>query len=64
MKARRSLLSVAIEREDWEAAALCLLLGAARVARLLPPQTLEEMIELLAEMTPHRARERRRRGRR
>jgi hypothetical protein len=62
VKARRSLLSVAIERQDWEAAALCLLLGAARVARLLPPQTLEEMIELLAEMPQHP--EKRKRGRR
>lgn len=63
MKARRSLLSVAIERQDWELAALCLLLGVARAARALPPQTLEEMIELLAA-PPHRTRERRPRGRR
>lgn len=62
MKARRSLLSVAIEREDWEAAALCLLLGVTRAARKLPPETLEEMIELLAETPPHRTRERRKRG--
>lgn len=63
MKARRSLLSVAIERADWEAAALCLLLGVAQAARKLPPETLDEMIELLAEAPPHRSHERRRRGR-
>jgi hypothetical protein len=62
MKPRRSVLAAAIEREDWEAAALCLLLGVARAARKLPPETLEEMIELLAETPPHRQRERRRRG--
>lgn len=49
MTARRSLLSVAIEREDWEAAALCLLLGVTKAAHKLPPETLEQMIELLAE---------------
>ena len=63
VKARRSLLSVAIERQDWEAAALCLLLGVARAARKLPPETLEEMIALLSEAPPHRRRERRTRGR-
>ena len=62
MKTSRSLLSVAIEREDWELAALCLLVGVARAARKLPPETLEEMIELLAEAPPHRRRERRSRG--
>lgn len=49
MKARRSLLGTAIERRDWEAAALCLLLGAARAAQTLPPETLEQMIWLLTE---------------
>lgn len=49
MKSQRSVLSIAIEREDWEAAALCLLLGVTQAARKLPPETLEQMIELLAE---------------
>jgi hypothetical protein len=63
VKARRSLLSVAIEREDWELAALCLLLGVARAAQKLPPETIEEMIELLADPLPPRKRESRRRAR-
>ena len=62
MKRSRSLLAAAIEREDWEAAALCLLLGVTRAARKLPPETVEEMIELLAEAPPPRKRQRRRRG--
>jgi hypothetical protein len=57
MKRARPLLEVAIEREDWEAAALCLLLGAVKVARAIPPETLEEMIEMLSE-TPRRRAER------
>lgn len=51
---RRSLLAAAIEREDWDAAAVVLLLGVVEAARKLPPQTLEEMIALLAEKHPHR----------
>ena len=62
MRRARPLLEVAIEREDWEAAALCLLLGAVKVARAIPPETLEEMIEMLSE-TPRRRTGRRGRGR-
>ena len=58
------MLEVAIEREDWEATALCLLLGVTKAARKLPPETLEEMIALLADERPHEKRERRRRGHR
>ncbi|HVP05536.1 MAG TPA: hypothetical protein VMT90_07675 [Dehalococcoidia bacterium] len=53
---------MAIERQEWEVAALVLLLGVTRAARLLPPETLEAMIDLLEESPPHRRRERRRRG--
>ena len=49
MKRARPLLEVAIQQENWDAAALCLLLGAVRAARKIPPETLEEMIELLSE---------------
>ena len=61
---RRSLLAIAIEREDWELAALVLLVGVSRAARLLPAETLEAMIELLseAEDPAHRRRERPRGG--
>ena len=58
MKRARPLLEVAIQQEDWEAAALCLLLGAVRAARKIPPETLEEMIELLSEAPRRRARKR------
>ena len=61
----RPLLEIAIERRDWETAALCLLLGVARAARALPPGALEEMIELLeGPPPPRRHREKRARGRR
>jgi hypothetical protein len=43
----RSLLAVAIEREDWDLAALCLLVGIARAAQKLPPETLDALLELL-----------------
>jgi hypothetical protein len=62
MTRRHTLLQVAIERQEWEVAALVLLLGVTRAARLLPPETLEAMIDLLEESPPHRRRERRRRG--
>ena len=62
MKRTRPLLEVAIQQENWEAAALCLLLGAVRAARKIPPETLEEMIELLSE-APRRRTRKRSRGR-
>jgi hypothetical protein len=61
VKRARPLLDVAIEREDWDTAALCLLLGAVKVLSAIPPETLEEMIEMLSE-TPRRRTERQRRG--
>lgn len=63
MTRRRPLLDVAIEREEWELAALVLLFGVTRAARLLPPETLEAMIDTLSEPEqPYPRRERRRRG--
>src|SRR3990172_2466671 len=42
-----SILAVAIERQQWELAALCLLLGVTRAAAALPPDALEGLIEVL-----------------
>jgi hypothetical protein len=44
---KRSLLAVAIERENWELAALCLLYGFVRAVETLPPATVEALLELL-----------------
>ncbi|MBI2935635.1 MAG: hypothetical protein HYY31_02330 [Chloroflexi bacterium] len=41
------VLSVAIKREDWRAAAYLLLIGLAKVAPTLPPEALSELLELL-----------------
>jgi hypothetical protein len=62
----KSLLAQAIEREDWEMAALCLLLGAVEAAEKMPREALEALLdelELEIEPRPHRSnRARRRRG--
>jgi hypothetical protein len=63
MKRPRPLLEVAIQEENWEAAALCLLLGFVRAAHKIPPETLEEMIELLSEAPHRRTTRKRSRGR-
>ncbi|MBI2913819.1 MAG: hypothetical protein HYY03_07855 [Chloroflexi bacterium] len=42
-----SILAVAIERQQWELAAVCLLLGVTRAAAALPPDALEGLIEVL-----------------
>jgi hypothetical protein len=42
-----TVLSVAIERKAWSLAALCLLLGVADAAAALPPETIENLLELL-----------------
>ncbi len=41
-------LAVAIERRDWELAALCLLVGVTQAAEKLPAETVDQLIELLA----------------
>lgn len=46
-----SVLALALERRAWSLAALCLLLGVADVAARLPPETLEQLLDLL-ETTP------------
>ena len=42
-----AVLAVAVERKQWSLAALCLLLGVSEVAALLPPETLEQLLDLL-----------------
>ncbi len=42
------VLHRAIDERRWETAALCLLVAVAEAANRLPPQALEEMLELLA----------------
>ena len=55
------VLSRAIDERQWEAAALCLLVAVAEAANRLPPQALEEMLELLvAKTATHRQRRKRR----
>ena len=61
----QSLLDRAIEREDWELAALCLMLGVVEAAKNLPRETLDALLDELAleDARPHRVRRpRRRRG--
>ncbi len=42
-------LAATLERKEWTLAALCLLLGVAEAAALLPPETLESLLDLLDE---------------
>ena len=55
------VLHRAIDERQWETAALCLLVAVAEAANRLPPQALEEMLNLLAAKTAthHQRRERR-----
>jgi len=59
----RSLLEVAIERGEWELAALCMLTGFMEAARKLPPEGAEALLELLSIEGEPRRGHRRRRGR-
>ena len=55
------VLDRAIDARQWETAALCLLVAVAEAANRLPPQALEEMLDLLAAKTAthHQRRKRR-----
>ena len=56
-------LAVAIERKQWELAALCLLLGLTEAAAKLPPDAIEGLLEVLvAEGSPPTRKRRPRRG--
>jgi hypothetical protein len=60
----QSLLDRAIEREDWELAALYIVEGALTMIRALPEASIDEMLEMLdAEEGEGRHRRRGRRGR-
>jgi hypothetical protein len=57
-------LAAAIERKQWELAALCLLLGLTEAAAKLPPEAIEGLLEVLvAEDGPSGRKARSRRGR-
>ena len=57
-------LAVAIERKQWELAALCLLLGLTEAAGKLPPEAIQGLLEVLAAVDgPPRRKARSRRGR-
>lgn len=59
------LLSIAIQRENWEVAALCIVITAAQTLEILPAGEAEEMLEVLAgELEPRRPRRRKCRDRR
>jgi len=49
-------LAIAIEQQQWEMAALCLLLGVTRAAAALPPDAVDGLLELL-EAGPKRPQE-------
>lgn len=58
---KAGVLQRAIDDRQWETAALCLLVAVAEAANRLPPQALEEMLELLAaSAAPHHRRRKRR----
>jgi len=42
-----SVLSNAVRQEQWELAALCLLLGMEKTLEKIPPDSLEGMMEML-----------------
>ncbi|MEX0799851.1 MAG: hypothetical protein WD379_01375 [Dehalococcoidia bacterium] len=57
-------LATAIERKQWELAALCLMLGVTEAAAALPPEAVEGLLELLAGLEDDEQRPRGARGRR
>ncbi|MEE8346686.1 MAG: hypothetical protein V3S20_05015 [Dehalococcoidia bacterium] len=53
-----STLAVAIRKQRWEVAALCLLVGVAEVAAALPPDAVEGLLDVLAGLEDERPRKR------
>ncbi len=51
-----STLSVAIRNRQWDLATLCLLLGILRAAETLPPDAVEDLLELLDSEANERGR--------
>ena len=41
-------LAIAIERRQWQLASLYLLLGVSEAARLVPPESLAALLDILA----------------
>ncbi len=60
----KSLLAMAIEREEWEVAALCLMLGVLQAAEKMPRETLDALLDELEFVDEHLHRMRRQRKRR
>ncbi len=52
-------LALAIQKKEWELAALCLLLGVTRAAAALPPDAVEGLLEMLEAAPAQRPRGRR-----
>ena len=55
-------LSEAIEREDWELAALKLLVAATELIDTLGPEAMEDLLDLLDEPAPRAGTHRPKRG--
>jgi hypothetical protein len=51
-----STLAVAIERKEWELVSLRLLVGVLEAAAALPPDAVEELLEVLAGLDGEDAR--------
>ena len=51
-----STLAMAIQRREWELAALCLLLGVTEAAAALPPDAVDGLLEVLAGLEVEDAR--------
>jgi hypothetical protein len=47
-------LAQAIERRQWQVAALMLLIGVSEAASRLPPESLAALLDLLAEDDPEK----------
>jgi hypothetical protein len=58
------MLTAAIDRKDWDGAAVILLLSVIEAADKLPSKSLEEMLNILSEQYPERPRARSRKPRR
>lgn len=52
-------LAVAVERQEWRLVALYLLLGVSRAAAKLPPETVNQLLELLGGDEPPQSGDRR-----
>lgn len=58
------ILPRAIQQENWELAALCIVTAAVEMARRLPPDSAEALLQAWEVEGQRRLRGRRRRGRR